>query len=48
MARSDIQAKLGTMGFTPALLGPAEAAPFIKSEVAKWSKLVKQAGIVPE
>ena len=48
LAKPDVLARLATMGFTPALLGPSEAGPFIKSEVAKWSKLVKQAGIVPE
>ena len=48
MAKPDVQAKLATLGFTPALLGPAEAAPFIKAEVVKWAKLAKQAGIVPE
>ena len=48
MAKPDVQAKLAALGFTPSMLGPAEAAPFIKAEVLKWAKLVKQAGIVPE
>ena len=48
MAKPDVRAKLATLGFTPALMGPAEAAPFIKAEVGKWAKLAKQAGIVPE
>ena len=48
MAKPDVQSRLATMGFTPALLGPADSVPFMKSEVAKWSKLVKQAGIAPE
>ena len=48
MAKPDVQARLATLGFTPALMGPADAAPFIKAEVAKWATLVKQAGIVPE
>ena len=48
MAKPDVQARLAALGFTPALLGPAEAAPFVKAEVVKWSKLAKQAGIVPE
>ena len=48
MAKPDVQSRLATLGFTPALMGPADAAPFIKAEVAKWATLVKQAGIVPE
>jgi tripartite-type tricarboxylate transporter receptor subunit TctC len=48
LAKPDVLAKLGTVGFTPALLGPEQMAPFIKAEVDKWAKLVKQAGIVPE
>jgi tripartite-type tricarboxylate transporter receptor subunit TctC len=48
LAKPELQAKLGTVGFTPAPLGPEQMAPFIKSEVDKWNKLVKQAGIIPE
>jgi tripartite-type tricarboxylate transporter receptor subunit TctC len=48
LAKPDVQSRLATMGFTAALLGPADAVPFIKAEVAKWAALVKQAGIVPE
>ena len=48
MAKPDVQAKLAAQGFAPALLGPAEAAPFVKAEVQKWAKLSKQAGIEPE
>lgn len=48
LAKPEVQSRLATMGFTPALLGPADAVPFIKAEVAKWAALVKQAGIVPE
>jgi len=33
MAKPDVQARLATLGFTPALMGPADAAPFIKAEV---------------
>ena len=48
MAKPDVQAKLGALGFTPALLSSGEAAPFIRAEVVKWAKLSQQAGIVPE
>ncbi len=46
--RPDVQAKLAAQGFAPALLGPAEAVPFVKAEVQKWARLSKQAGIEPE
>ena len=48
LAKPEVLAKLGTVGLTPAPLGPDQMAPFIKSEVDKWNKLVKQAGIAPE
>jgi tripartite-type tricarboxylate transporter receptor subunit TctC len=48
MAKPEVQSKLAAQGFTPALLGPAEAGPFVKAEVQKWAKLSKQAGIEPE
>ncbi len=48
VAKPDVQAKLAAQGFAPAVMGPGEAAPFVKSEVAKWSRLSKQAGIEPE
>jgi len=48
IAKPDVQARLATLGFTPALMGPADAAPFIRAEVGKWASLVRQAGIVPE
>jgi tripartite-type tricarboxylate transporter receptor subunit TctC len=48
LARPEVRTTLATQGFTPALLAPAESAQFIRSEVAKWSRLSKQAGIIPE
>jgi tripartite-type tricarboxylate transporter receptor subunit TctC len=48
LAKPELQAKLGTVGFTPAPLGPDQMTPFIKAEVEKWTRLVKQAGIAPE
>ena len=46
--RADVQAKLGTNGITPAPMNPDELGRFIKLEIAKWAKLVKEAGIEPE
>ena len=48
LAKPELRAKLSTVGFTPAPLGPDQMGPFIKAEVDKWAKLVKQAGIQPE
>jgi len=48
LAKPDVQARLATVGFTPSPLEPAKMDAFIKSEVDKWAKLVKQAGIAPE
>jgi tripartite-type tricarboxylate transporter receptor subunit TctC len=48
LAKPELQAKLAAVGFTPAALPPEQMPAFMKSEVDKWTKLVKQAGIVPE
>jgi tripartite-type tricarboxylate transporter receptor subunit TctC len=48
LAKPELQAKLAAVGFTPALLGPAQSPAFLKAEVDKWAALVKKAGIVPE
>jgi tripartite-type tricarboxylate transporter receptor subunit TctC len=48
MGKPDVQAKLATQGFAPAVLSPTESAAFVKAEVQKWAKLSKQAGIEPE
>ncbi len=48
VAKSDVQAKLGTIGITPAPMNPEELGRFIKVEIAKWARLVKEAGIEPE
>ena len=48
LARPDIETRLGTIGFSPAPMGPDRTPAFIKAEVEKWAKLVRQAGIQPE
>lgn len=48
MNKPDVQAKLAAQGFAASLLGPPDAAPFVKAEVQKWARLSKQAGIQPE
>ena len=46
--KPDLKSRLTTIAITPAPLRPAETGAFIKSEVVKWVKLAKQAGIEPE
>jgi tripartite-type tricarboxylate transporter receptor subunit TctC len=48
MAKPEVQQKLAAVGFTPALLPPAEMPQFMQSEIAKWAQMVKTAGIAPE
>ena len=48
LAKPDLRAKLSSVGFTPSPLGPDQMGAFIKAEVDKWARLVKQAGIQPE
>lgn len=48
LAKQNVQERLATQGFAPALLGPREMPEFVNAEVAKWSTLAKQAGIEPQ
>lgn len=48
IASKEVQARLRTMGMTPAHLGPTEMNAFFAQEVNNWSRLIKQAGIEPE
>jgi tripartite-type tricarboxylate transporter receptor subunit TctC len=45
VAQPDIQARLATLGFNPVANTPAEFGERLKSEIAKWGKVVKDAGI---
>jgi tripartite-type tricarboxylate transporter receptor subunit TctC len=40
-----IKKKLDTLGFVPVANSPGEFAERIKSEMARWDKVVKTAGI---
>ena len=48
LARPDVRDTLARLGSEPAGLGPAEFTLFIKSEIAKYSKIIKDAGIKVE
>jgi tripartite-type tricarboxylate transporter receptor subunit TctC len=40
----DVKEKLGTLAFTPVGDSRAEFAAYMKSEIAKWGKAVKESG----
>ncbi len=45
---SDIKSKLGNVGFEAFSSTPKEFEDFVKVQLGKWSKMVKDAGIQPE
>ena len=45
---TDTRQRLAAQGFEPAGTTPAEFAGYIKSEIVKWGKVIKDAGIRPE
>lgn len=45
LAQSDIQAKFAQLGLDPAGSSPGELATIIRSDIDKWAKVVKDAGI---
>jgi tripartite-type tricarboxylate transporter receptor subunit TctC len=48
LAKPEVKARLAALGLEPAPLTPAEFADFIKKEIAKWTKEVREAGIEPQ
>ena len=48
MEKSDFKARFAAWGVDPAPLGPEQFAGYMKSEIAKWSRDIRQAGIQPE
>ena len=46
--KNEIKEKFANIGTDVAPMNPAQLGAFIKSEIAKWAALVKQAGIQPE
>ncbi len=48
LARPDVRETLSRLGSEPSGLGPADFMIFIKSEIAKYSKIIKDAGIKVE
>jgi tripartite-type tricarboxylate transporter receptor subunit TctC len=48
LAQSDVKEKLAAMAYVPVGSSPEECAAFFKSEMAKWSKVIKDAGLKAE
>ena len=48
LSAPDTREKLGVQGFEPVGGSPAEFAAYIKSEIGKWGRVIREAGIKPE
>jgi len=48
LAKPEVKARLAGLGLEPAPMPPDEFAAFIKQEIAKWTKEIREAGIQPE
>ncbi len=48
MARSEVKQQLASMGIDAYTSTPEELGDYVKSEIQKWARLVKDAGIQPE
>jgi tripartite-type tricarboxylate transporter receptor subunit TctC len=48
LQKNEVKEKFAFIGTDVAPMNPAQLGAFIKSEIAKWAVLVKQAGIQPE
>ena len=48
LAKPEVKARFDALGTDVAPMTPGELAGFIRSEIDKWAKMVKEAGIQPE
>ena len=48
LAKPDVVAKFATLGTDIAPMDPAQLEAFIKSEITKWARMAKEAGIQPQ
>ena len=48
LKKPDAAARFATLGTDVGLMDPAQLADFIKSEIAKWARMAKEAGIQPQ
>ena len=45
---AEIKARLATLGFEAFSSTPAELGEFVKVQLVKWTKMIRDAGIEPE
>src|SRR6185503_5710863 len=48
LATDDMKRRLSSEGAEPAPMGPADFNVFVRNEIAKWTKLVRERKIAPE
>ncbi len=48
LARPEVRERFLALGLDPAPSSPEELGTFLRTELAKWGKLIKEAGINPE
>jgi tripartite-type tricarboxylate transporter receptor subunit TctC len=48
LAKPEVKEKLALIGMVPAPMSSADTAKFVEAEVAKWGRLIRQAGVEPE
>ena len=48
LAKPEVAARFASLGTDVAPMDPAQLEAFIKSEIAKWSRMAKEAGIQPQ
>jgi tripartite-type tricarboxylate transporter receptor subunit TctC len=48
LASADVSQSLADVGYEPVAIKPPELAAFIPRDIAKWLKVVREAGIMPE
>jgi tripartite-type tricarboxylate transporter receptor subunit TctC len=48
LAKPDVAARFATLGTDVAPMNPQQLGVFIQSEIAKWAKMTKEAGIEPQ
>jgi tripartite-type tricarboxylate transporter receptor subunit TctC len=48
LQQADVRERLQNNGLVPIGSTPDELGEYLKSEIARWTKVVKEAGIKPE
>jgi tripartite-type tricarboxylate transporter receptor subunit TctC len=48
LARTDVRERLAPIGIRPLTSTPEELERFIRAEIARWTQIIKEAGITPE